>query len=69
MDCLVAYEKARSKQRDPEAAKSQAFAHLRAGRGVNKPRGENFEKTSGSSGRTRTCNPPVNSRMLYQLSY
>ena len=23
----------------------------------------------GSSGRTRTYNPPVNSRMLYQLSY
>ena len=23
----------------------------------------------GSPGRTRTCDPPVNSRLLYQLSY
>ena len=41
----------------------------------HKPR-HNFEygelqtiKKIGSSGRTRTYNPPVNSRMLYQLSY
>ena len=26
-------------------------------------------RPNGSSGRTRTYNPPVNSRMLYQLSY
>ncbi len=26
-------------------------------------------KENGSSGKTRTYNPPVNSRMLYQLSY
>lgn len=27
------------------------------------------EITASSQGRVRTCNPPVNSRMLYQLSY
>jgi hypothetical protein len=26
-------------------------------------------KTRGSPGRTRTCDQPVNSRLLYQLSY
>ena len=35
MDCVVAYEKARAKRREPEGAKPQAFAHLRARRGVN----------------------------------
>ena len=28
-----------------------------------------FVKENGSSGKTRTYNPPVNSRMLCQLSY
>ena len=27
------------------------------------------QKTPGSPGRTRTCDQPVNSRLLYQLSY
>ena len=29
----------------------------------------NFKQKNGSEGRTRTCDLPVNSRMLYQLSY
>ena len=28
-----------------------------------------YEKGCGSPGRTRTCDQPVNSRLLYQLSY
>ncbi len=28
-----------------------------------------FSRRNGSPGRTRTCDQPVNSRLLYQLSY
>ncbi len=34
-------------------------------RGVNSSEG----RAASSRGRTRTCDPPVNSRLLYQLSY
>ena len=32
-------------------------------------RSENFHKIIGSGDRTRTCDPAINSRLLYQLSY
>lgn len=35
----------------------------------NKPKVKNEYKKSGSASRTRTCDPLINSQLLYQLSY
>src|SRR5579875_1333137 len=54
-----------ARTRDAEAPKTRPVAELQAERGVNGRAGMVAGKRIGSSGRTRTYNPSVNSRMLY----
>ena len=49
----------------PSPSRERATKGQRARKGVRRPgKGVEFAKENGSSGRIRTYNPPVNSRML-----